>query len=102
LADDAKLADARKRVARAERKALDRALALRDEAERLLSAARVQGTKIREDAKADAAKQRAALEAELAAARDQAFEPAPADADGELESLRAAVEEARAAAATAR
>ena len=105
MADDAKLADARKRVARAERKALDRALALRDEAEHLIEAARAQATKIREDAKIEAAKQRTDLEAELRVEREQAFQVEPSDSEDTLKKvaeLERALEEARSAAGAAR
>src|SRR5688572_27631798 len=80
MPEDAKLVEARRRVSRAERKALDRAQALRDEALSLLEHAKTQAARIREDAKAEAARIRseakegdpeatASIKADLDAAR---------------------------------
>jgi chromosome segregation ATPase len=98
VADAAKLADARKRVTRAERKALDRALALRDQAEALLESARGLAARIRDDAKSDAARIR---DAEAEAAR-AAPEDAPSAAATTIAELQAALETARAETAAAR
>lgn len=63
---------ARARVHRSERRALDRALALRDEAARLLVVAEEQAARVRDEATTEAAELRRRARAEIDAARAEA------------------------------
>lgn len=97
MVDDAKLAEARRRVSKAERKALDRAMALRDEAVSLLEAAKAQATRIRDDAKAEAARTRQAAADEAVADDGER-----ARLTGELQTRQAELTDLRAELAVAR
>ena len=84
MAEDPKLVEARRRVSKAERRALDRASALRDEALTLLEAAKVQAQRLRDAATADAQKLRSETSESDGAAQTEI-----ARLTAELEALRA-------------